>query len=192
MANINLLPWREELRQERNKVTIAICAAMVVAALLVVFSGKLYMDYRIDHQKARNAYLKSEIKSLSKVIKEIKDIKKRRDALRARIDVIQTLQQNRAEIVHVFDDLVNKLPDGVYYDKINKKGRRITIDGKAQSNNRVSLLMRSLDASDWFDGSSLKVVDVLDRKGSSVSQFDLEVKVQKKKKSDGDDVDVVN
>jgi len=185
MANINLLPWREELRQERNKVTTVICALMAVVALLVVFSGKLYMDSRIDHQNDRNAFLQSEINSLSKVIKEIEDIKQRRDALRARMDVIQALQQNRAQIVHVFDDLVNKLPDGVYYDSIVKNGARLNIDGKAQSNNRVSLLMRSLDTSDWFDGTSLKVVDVLDQNGASVSQFDIEVKEQKSE-SDGD------
>jgi len=191
MANINLLPWREELRQERNKVTVVICALMAIVAVLIVFSGKLFMDSRINHQNSRNAYLQSEINSLSKTIKEIEDIKQRRDALRARMDVIQALQQNRAQIVHVFDDLVNKLPDGVYYDSIIKSGDRINIDGKAQSNNRVSLLMRSLDASDWFDAPSLKVVDVLDRNGVSVSQFDLDIKEQKKKDSSNDNIEVI-
>ena len=191
MANINLLPWREELRQERNKVTAVICAAMACVAALIVFSGKLYMDSRIGHQNDRNAYLQSEINSLSKVIKEIEDIKQQRDALRARVDVIQALQQNRAQIVHVFDDLVNKLPDGVYYESITKNSARLSINGRAQSNNRVSLLMRSLDASDWFDGSSLKVVDVLDQNGASVSEFDIEVNEQRKQKSNADGVETV-
>lgn len=191
MANINLLPWREELRRERNKVTAIICGAMACFALLIVFSGKLYMDSKISHQNDRNAYLQSEINSLSKVIKEIEDIKEQRDALRARIDVIQALQQNRAQIVHLFDDLVNKLPDGVYYEKISKNGSRLSINGKAQSNNRVSLLMRSLDASDWFDGSSLKVVDVLDQNGVSVSGFDIEVNEQQKKSANDNGLETV-
>ena len=187
MANINLLPWREEQRQERNKVTLVICVAMWAVAGLVVLLGKLYMDSLIDHHYARNVFLQKEINSLSKTIKEIEDIKQRRDALRALMDVIQALQQNRAQIVHVFDDLVKKIPDGVYYDDINKAGTRISINGKAQSNNRVSLLMRGLDASDWFDGASLKVVDVLDQNGESVSEFELEVSEQRQGDNEGDD-----
>ena len=184
MANINLLPWREEQRQERNRVTLIVCVAMWVVAGLIVLAGKLYMDSLIAHQGARNAFLQTEINKLSKVIREIEDIKQKRDALRARMDVIQSLQQNRAQIVHVFDDLVKKLPSGVYFDSINKSGAQIDIEGKAQSNNRVSLLMRSLDASEWFDKASLKVVDVLDQNGASVSQFDLNVSEQR---SDNDD-----
>ena len=190
MANINLLPWREELRQERNKTTLVICAALVGLALLMVFFAKLYMDSRIDHQKNRNAFIQTEINKLAEVIKEIEDIKQRRDALRARMDVIQELQQNRAKIVHVFDDLVNQLPEGVYFDEVKKTNDTINISGKAQSNNRVSLLMRGLDASDWFEGSSLKVVDVLDQNGVSVSQFDLAVK-EEKDESDNDGIEDV-
>lgn len=191
MANINLLPWREEQRRERNQMTLIVCVGMWIVAGLIVLGGKLYMDSLITHQNDRNAYLQSEINSLSKVIKEIEDIKLKRDALRARMDVIQSLQQNRAQIVHVFDDLVNKLPDGVYYDSITKNGTRISIEGKAQSNNRVSLLMRSLDASDWFDGASLNVVDVLDDNGASVSGFDLEVNEQRATDSASDGIESV-
>jgi len=190
MANINLLPWREELRQERNRTTVVMCAALVGLALLIVFFAKLYMDSRIDHQKSRNAFIQTEINKLAEVIKEIEDIKQRRDALRARMDVIQELQQNRAKIVHVFDDLVNQLPEGVYFDEVKKTNDTINISGKAQSNNRVSLLMRGLDASDWFEGSSLKVVDVLDQNGVSVSQFDLAVK-EEKDESDSDGIEDV-
>ncbi len=185
MANINLLPWREELRQERNKVTAVMCAAVIGAALLVVFGAKLIMDARISHQSDRNAFIQAEINKLSAVIKEIEDIKQRRDALSARIDVIQSLQQNRAKIVHIFDDLVNKLPDGVFYDSVQKSGTSLSIKGKAQSNERVSRLMTSLDDSEWFDNSSLKVVDVLAQNGISVSEFDIEVKEQQK--SSGND-----
>ena len=100
------------------------------------------------------------------------------------MEVIQNLQQNRSQIVHVFDDLVNKLPNGVYYDNISKTTSGLNINGKAQSNGRVSALMRSLDASDWFDAATLKVVDVVDENGALVSKFDLSVKEERRTKND--------
>lgn len=180
MANINLLPWREEIRQERSKVTNLVCLAVFGIAIMMAFGAKLFMDSRIQHQMDRNVFLQTEINKLSKVIAEIEDIKLRRDALSARIDVIQTLQQNRAKIVHIFDDLVNKIPEGVFYDSIQKNGTRLNIKGQSQSNERVSRLMKNLDDSDWFDNSSLKVVDVLALNGVSVSEFDISVREQQK------------
>jgi type IV pilus assembly protein PilN len=185
MANVNLLPWREAQRRERNRSTVVICVVMWAIACLVVLSGKMFMDGRIEHQQARNAYLNSQINSLSRVIKEIENIKERRDDLLARMRVIQRLQENRSQIVHVFDDLVTKLPEGVYYDSINKSGKSLSILGKAQSNNRVSTLMRTLDSSDWFDNASLKVVDVIDQQGVSVSKFSVKVREESRKVSDG-------
>ena len=187
MANINLLPWREAQRRERNRATYTICVAMCIAAAFVVFATKLVIDGRIDHQQSRNNYVQSEIDALAEVIKEIDDLKDKRDALLGRMQVIQTLQANRSQIVHVFDDLVNNLPKGVYYDSINKRGGRISIDGKAQSNGRVSALMRSLDASDWFANASLKVVDMIDEDGSLVSKFDLEVNEERQGDPAADD-----
>lgn len=184
MANINLLPWREAQRRERNRATFIMCGIIWGVAALVVFGAKLFMDGRISHQEARNAYIQSEINALSKVIKEIENLKDQRDKLLARMEVIQTLQSNRSQIVHVFDDLVTKLPLGVFYDEIAKGGGKITISGKAQSNNRVSALMRNLDSSDWFDNTSLKVVDVIDQNGQSVSSFDVEVREEKKNSED--------
>jgi type IV pilus assembly protein PilN len=180
MANINLLPWREAQRSERNKMTLVICAVMWGAACLLVLAGKVFMDSRIDHQISRNAFVQSEIESLSVVIREIEDLKEKRDALLSRMDVIQNLQKNRAQIVHVFDDLVSKLPNGVYYDTITKSQNSFGITGKAQSNGRVSALMRSLDESDWFANPTLRVVNVIDQNGASVSQFDVLVKAQRK------------
>lgn len=180
MANINLLPWREAQRRERNRSTLMICIAMWIAAGFVVMAGKLIMDARISNQEDRNAYLKSEINALAKVIKEIEDLKTKRDALLARMQVIQNLQQNRSQIVHMFDDLVTQLPKGVYYDQIQKRDKNLNIRGLAQSNERVSALMRNLDASDWFDASSLKQVDVVDKSGLLISQFVIDVKEQNK------------
>ncbi|GAA6139836.1 PilN domain-containing protein [Arenicella sp. 4NH20-0111] len=183
MANINLLPWREAQRRERNQMTLFMCIGLWVVAGLIVFAAKTFMDMRIDHQESRNRYLQTEINKLSKIINEIETLKDKRDALLARMEVIQNLQQNRSQIVHVFDDLVSKLPKGVYYDNVSKSNRGLSINGKAQSNGRVSALMRSLDASDWFDGASLKVVDVIDENGALVSKFDLSVKEERKDKN---------
>ena len=189
MANINLLPWREEQRRERNQMTLLACVAMWVVAGLVVLMGKMFMDYRIDHQKDRNAYVQSEINSLSKVISEIEDLKQKRDALLSRMEVIQNLQKNRSQIVHVFDDLVSKLPNGVFYDTISKTQSNLAVIGKAQSNGRVSALMRSLDASEWFDNATLNVVDVIEQNGALISKFDVLVKEQRNDGDLGDDVE---
>ena len=190
MANINLLPWREAQRRERNRATLLTCIAMWIGACLIVLMAKMFMDGRIQHQENRNAYIQSEINALSKVIKEIETLKEKRDALLARMEVIQSLQSNRSQIVHVFDDLINKLPKGVYYDTIDKTSDKLRINGKAQSNGRVSALMRSLDSSNWFDNASLKVVDVIDQNGALVSKFDLEV-VEEKKETNNDAVEVI-
>ena len=191
MANINLLPWREAQRRERNRSTLILCGFIWGIAALVVLFGKMYMDNRIDYQNTRNAYVQSEIDSLSKVIREIENLKEQRDKLLARMEVIQTLQSNRSQIVHVFDDLVTKLPKGVFYDRISKANGKLTIAGRAQSNNRVSALMRNLDSSDWFDNTSLKVVDVIDQNGQSVSSFNVEVKEEKQQQEEKDGVETI-
>ncbi len=180
MANINLLPWREAQRRERNQVTLFMCIGIWLVAGLIVFAGITVMDMRISYQQDRNQYLQTEIDKLARIISEIETLKDKRDALLARMEVIQNLQQNRSQIVHVFDDLVSKLPNGVHYDSISKNSQGLSINGKAQSNGRVSALMRSLDASDWFDGAALKVVDVVDENGALVSKFDLSVREERK------------
>ncbi|NNC98783.1 MAG: pilus assembly protein PilN [Gammaproteobacteria bacterium] len=184
MANINLLPWREAQRRERNRTTMIAAFALWAAAALMVLLGKAFMDGRIEHQENRNIFLQTEINALSTVIAEIENLKEKRDALLARMQVIQTLQANRSQIVHVFDDLVTKLPKGVYYDSITKLSGMLVIEGKAQSNGRVSALMRNLDSSDWFDNTSLKVVDVIDDNGALVSKFNVEVKEERQSATD--------
>ncbi|MFQ5760044.1 MAG: PilN domain-containing protein, partial [Acidiferrobacterales bacterium] len=124
----------------------------------------------------RNDFLKQEIAKVDKEIKEIKELKKQRRALIARMNVIYELQGDRTQVVHVFDDLVRKLPEGVYFNKLKQKGKAFTIIGVAQSNARVSALMRNLDASPWFSEPNLNVIKV--KKGGSdrVSEFTLNVK----------------
>ena len=155
MPQINLLPWRDEQRKRREKefIVTAVMAALLMGG--VVLGVHLHYESRVAYQNERNAYVQLEIAELDKKIKEIENLKKERDRLIARTDVIQNLQAGRPEIVHVFDELVTTLPEGVYYTKVAQTGRTLNIQGVAQSNARVSSLMRSLDTSTFFENPSL-------------------------------------
>lgn len=182
MTRINLLPWREIRRRERDRqiLTGSVLAWMLTG--LVVFYGWWHMNGLIDFQNGRNGFLKQETAKLDKQITEIREIKRRKEALLARMEVIQQLQSNRTQIVHVFDDLVRKLPKGVYLTSLKKKGNNITLAGFAQSNARVSSLMQNLDSSDWFSNPNLNVINVTPSGEQRVSKFTLQVKEEKKKK----------
>ena len=155
MPQINLLPWRDEQRKRREKdfIITAVIAALLMGG--VVLGVHLHYESRIAYQNERNSFVETEIAALDKKIKEIENLKKERDRLIARTNVIQNLQAGRPEIVHVFDELVTTLPEGVYYTKVAQKGRGLNLQGVAQSNARVSSLMRSLDTSTWFTNPSL-------------------------------------
>tara|TARA_R110002110_G_scaffold205066_7_gene417225 strand:+ start:376205 stop:376774 length:570 start_codon:yes stop_codon:yes gene_type:complete len=178
MAQINLLPWREERRQELKKqflVTVGLVAALGIG--LVVLGDRI-VNGQIDSQEARNNYLKSSIKELDKEVAEIRDLEKRRSQLLERMQVIQELQGNRPIIVRVLDQLVRTVPDGVFYTSLSTKGNVISISGIAESNNRVSSLMRRLDASAWLAEPNLDKVKAATRFGDQATTFDLKVKVK--------------
>lgn len=158
MAKINLLPWREELRKQQMQEFAIIIGMVVVAALVVGFAWKIAGDRAVDAQKSRNSYIETQISELDESIKEIEELQRRRDALIERMNVIQGLQGNRPTIVHVFDQFVSTLPDGVYYTSIKQNGNKFDITGLAESNNRISNLMRSLEASEWFSNPTLSRV----------------------------------
>lgn len=188
MPRINLLPWRDELRKRREKEFII---TAVIAALLmggVVLGVHLHYESRIAYQEQRNQFIETEIAALDKKIKEIEDLKKERDSLIARTQVIQALQSGRPEIVHVFDELVTTLPDGVYYTKVTQKGRSLNLQGVAQSNARVASLMRSLEASKWFDNPSLVEIkdDTQQQATVRLSSFNLNIKQAAREKKEGE------
>ena len=190
MSRINLLPWRDELRKRREKEFII---TAVIAALLmggVVLGVDLHYESRIAYQNQRNSFIETEIAALDNKIGEIENLKKERDRLIARTKVIQNLQAGRPEIVHVFDELVSTLPDGVYYTRVSQSGRSLNLQGVAQSNARVSSLMRSLDASTWFENPSLVEIKADPQKDNSVrlSTFSLNVS-QLTKKNEGEEQD---
>jgi len=150
MPRINLLPWREAERQKRQKEFGIAMGAGVVAAIAVVLVTMFFYDGMIDNQKRRNARLTNEIQVLEEAIKEIDDLEKQKERLLARMEIIEQLQKSRPEIVHLFDELVRLLPEGVYLTGMSQKGNRVEIRGVAQSSTRVSALMRQIDASDWL------------------------------------------
>lgn len=173
MPRINLLPWRDELRaQRRNQFYAAMGGAFGVAALIVLI-GVLLMDGIIDAQYDRNKLLQDEISALDETIKEIRDLEAKKERLVARMKIIEELQQSRPEVVHVFQEMVYTLPDGVYLTSIKQEGQRIEIKGNAESNTRVSAFMRNIDGSDWLEKPELEVVEVKNRdsNGARMSEF---------------------
>jgi len=186
MPHINLLPWRDELRKRREKefIITAVIAALMMGG--VVLGVHLHYESRIAYQDQRNTFIETEISALDRKIKEIENLKKERDSLIARTKVIQDLQAGRPEIVHVFDELVTTLPDGVYYTKVAQRGRGLNLQGVAQSNARVSSLMRSLNTSTWFENSVLVEIKTNPEKERAVrlSKFILNVGQAKQKKTD--------
>jgi len=175
MTRLNLLPWREMRRKEQDRQLLSILVGSAVLMLALLGYAYLHISTMIDAQARRNDFLTQEIKKVDEEIKEIRDLKKKRNDLIARMKVIQRLQHTRIEIVHLFDDLVRQVPEGVYLTALRQSGRRFTITGYAQSNARVSTFMRNLDSSEWFANPDLDVINVVSRGRDRVSQFTLRV-----------------
>ena len=150
MTRINLLPWREQLREERRQRFLVTLGGVLLLSAGLVFLGDQYLSSTIENQNARNDFLRKEIAVLDARIKEISELKARRQQLLERMKIIQDLQGNRPIIAHVFDQFVRTLPDGVYFTSLKMAGKKIEMNGVAESNSRVSTLMRNLDASEWL------------------------------------------
>lgn len=176
MARINLLPWREWERERKRKEFLGNLAGVLVAAVALVLLFGWYLDGRIENQEDRNAYLEREIAVLDEKIAEIQALQKKREELLARMRVIQELQGNRPVIVRVFDELVRTLAKGVHFRELKMQGTTLTVAGVAESNNRISSLMRNLDNSDWFASPNLKTIKEDPENsnyGSQASTFNL-------------------
>lgn len=179
MARINLLPWRDERREELKKEFLVVLGVVAGAAFLLLFLANRVINTQIDDQAARNAYLKKNISSLERQVTEISDLEERKAALLDRMKIIQELQGNRPVIVRVFDELVRTIPDGVFYTTLERKKNNVQIAGTAESNNRVSSLMRQLDKSDWFADPNLTGVSANPNYGEQGNDFQLKVKINK-------------
>ena len=175
MAHINLLPWREALRKQKKNdffISVGVFTGIMAIAVGVVH---LYMAGLIDNQISRNNVLKNEIKLVEKKIEEIKSLEKQKEQLIARMRVIEELQSNRPVVVHLLDELANLIPEGMYIEKLAQKGNKITIEGSAQSNARVSAFMRALEDSPWLSKPSLDVINTKSNGTRKSRTFKLQV-----------------
>lgn len=187
MAKINLLPWRQEYRAQKQKEFQQVAALVVIAAGFSVFMWMKTVDAQIANQNERNQLLTTEIAALDKQVREIKDLKKRRQELIDRMRVIQELQGNRPLSVRYFDEMVRAAPEGLWLTNLKRTGKILKISGVAESNNRVSSFMRSLDQSEWFESPNLTGVTAKPEFGEQASAFEMTVSVSsRKKEEDGD------
>ena len=177
MANINLLPWRDEYRLEKRKDFIVAVVIVLVIGLLSVLVWDRWVNGRIEWQNSRNELLKNEIAVLDKKVKEINDLKLRRQQMIERMEVILALQGNRAGIVEIYDQFVRATPSGVYFIKMTRKADNISLVGYAESNSRISVLMRQLDSAKVFREPNLTKVLADDMLGEQGSKFELQVRV---------------
>jgi len=176
MTHINLLPWRELERKEREREFYSIATGAAVLMLLVIVYIHFHVAGLIETQNGRNSYLSDEIKKVEDQIKTIKGLESEKAQLLARMNVIEELQGQRPLMVHLFDELMKTLPDGLYLTSIKQSGSEVTLEGIAQSNARVSAFMRNIDASQWLTDAKLSVIQAVDNKDEKGSQFILTLK----------------
>jgi type IV pilus assembly protein PilN len=184
MAKINLLPWREELRKKKQQDFLAAIGAGVLVTILILTLVYMYIEGMKEYQTRRNKILKDEIAILDKRIEEIKDIEEKKNRLLTKIEVIQKLQESRPEIVHLFDELAKTTPEGVYLTKFAQLGQTLTVDGKAESNARVSAFMRAIDNSPWLNSSKLGVIKGQGKNNGEMNDFSMTAKLGKKTNKD--------
>lgn len=159
MPRINLLPWREEQRKERKLAFMVALGAGTGAALIATFGVYLMLSSMIDGQVARNEMLRGEIKLLDKQIEEINNLESAKQKFIARMEIIEKLQRSRPEIVHLFDEIVRTVPEGVYLTGVKQTDKRLKFEGVAQSSTRVSAFMRNIDGSEWLKNPDLEVIE---------------------------------
>ncbi len=183
MARINLLPWRTDRRKQREREFYMLLIVSAVGSVMALLLLVGWMGARIDSQQDRNTYLTNEIKSLDKQIEEIKELDKTRSQLLTRKQIIEQLQSNRSQMVHLFDEMVRTIPDGVRLTSLKQAGDVLTLEGVAESNARVASYMRNIDNSPWMGRSDLRKIENktgtrdVDKKAPYV--FSLDVKLRK-------------
>jgi len=175
MAKINLLPWREAYRKEKKEQFLAVIGGVVLLSGLIAYLWIVSVESSIENQEARNHLLETEIATMEKQVKEIADLKKVRDDLLARIKIIQDLQGTRPLIVRYFDDFARSIPDGVFVTMVARQGGMVSIEGVAESYNRVATFMRNLDSSGWFAGANLTSVVAAPSEGEQAQSFKVSV-----------------
>lgn len=176
MPRINLLPWREELRRERQQQFLVILGLTAALAAAVIFVANLHAQQLVRHQEARNMYLRSEIGVVDRKIEEIRDLQSTKQRLIARMQVIEQLQKSRPQIVHLFDELVKTVPNGVYLESVTQTGDTLEIRGIAESSARVAAYMRNIDGSAWLKDPRLGPIETRAEGRVRRSAFSLQAK----------------
>lgn len=171
MPNINLLPWREAERKKRQRDFGVAVGGAVVAGIVVILASIFVYSQMIDTQNDRNERLQDEIAELEKSITEIDGLERQKERLLARMEIIEQLQKSRPEIVHLFDEIVRQLPEGVYLTGIRQTNSRVELRGVAQSSTRVSALMRQIDESEWLTDPEVERVETTQAGTSRQSEF---------------------
>lgn len=189
MTRINLLPWRQERRKQREREFFGMLGAAAIIGLGVALLWIFWMGLQINTQNGRNDYLKAQIKQLDVKIAEIKDLEKTRDRLLARKKIIEQLQANRSQMVHLFDELVKTIPDTVRLTSLSQNGQDLHLDGVAQSNASVAAYMRNIEASPWLANPDLGKTENKSGDSSLPFVFNLKTKLTKPEEKNGDDQD---
>ncbi len=191
MPRINLLPWREELQAERQQqfyVGLGVSAAIGIGT---AYAGFVFVQGMIDHQNARNNYLRDEIKLVDEKIKEINELQATKQRLISRMQIIEQLQTSRPEVVHLFDEMVRTLPEGAYLNYIKQTASNLEIRGSAESSARVSAYMRNIDSSEWISAPALTVIQAQNEARGRRSTFTLRAKQRRKgAKQEGEEGDL--
>ena len=189
MPRINLLPWRTELRQKRKKEFLVALLGSVIVGAALVYASKLTVQGWTSAQHGRNEILRGEITQLDKQIEEINGLENQRERLLARMQVIDQLQRSRPEVVHLFDELVTAVPEGVNLVEVVQQGARVDLRGSAQSSTRVSALMRNISNSEYLKDPGLDLVETVTSGLDRNSQFRLYAQqVSMAGPQDGDEV----
>ncbi len=183
MMRINLLPHRAEKRRARQVQFIAISVLTVLAAAVLVGFGDVAVTAQVSYQQRRNTYLNQEIAKLDAQIAEIKKLREETQALLDRKNVVEGLQSTRSDVVHLLDQMLRILPEGVYLKSIKQTGNKISLVGYAQSNARVSTLMRAIDDSPWLDSATLEVITATKVGNTRLSEFTLHFNLTKQDKA---------
>ncbi len=179
MIRINLLPHRAEKRQARQVQFIALSVISVVIGGILVGLVQVAISTQISYQERRNTYLKQETAILDKQIAEIKKLREQTQSLLARKNVVESLQSTRSDVVHLLDQMLRILPDGVYLKTLKQSGTKISLVGYSQSNARISTLMRAVEDSPWLDTPLLVEIHAVTAGGSRVSEFSLNFNLTK-------------
>lgn len=179
MMRINLLPHRAHKRKARQAQFVALGVISLLLGVLVVGFVHTYISSEISYQERRNQYLKQEIELLNKQIAEINKLREQTESLLARKTVVENLQTTRSDVVHLIDQMLRVLPDGVYLKSVKQADSKISLIGYAQSNARVSTLMRAIDNSPWLELPALVEIHATTANGVRVSEFTLNFSLKK-------------